>query len=85
MNPNTVHRAVAELERDGLLRAERGVGMVILGSGRSRARGGSESEIEARFAEAWRLAQAANLDAERVDQLFRRARRSARGAKGADE
>lgn len=82
VNPNTIHRAVAELERDGLLRAERGVGMVILGGGRGRARGGSEGEIEARFAEGWRLAQAADLDEARVEQLFRRARRGARTPTG---
>lgn len=75
VNPNTVHRAVAELERDGLVRPERGVGMVVLDTGRDRARDGSELEIEARFVDALRLARAANLDDERVEQILGRARR----------
>ena len=82
VNPNTIQRAVAELERDGLLRAERGVGMVVLGTGRARARGGSKVDIESRFAEALRLAHAAGFDDARVDQIYRRARKQTGTGRG---
>lgn len=82
VNPNTVQKAVASLEREGLVRAERGIGMIVQGGTRGQARSASEEEVRLRLEEAMRLAHAAGLSDERVEQLLRRARRARDSNKG---
>ncbi len=84
VNPNTVHRAVAELERSKLVRAERGVGMIVLSGTRGMARSGSEEDVRLRIEEALRLAEAAGIPGERVEQILRRARRGLGAGAGGD-
>ena len=42
VNPNTVHKAVTELEREGLVATERGRGMVVVDGVRVAARAGAD-------------------------------------------
>ncbi|MFN9077788.1 MAG: GntR family transcriptional regulator [bacterium] len=77
VNPNTVHKAIAELERDGLVAAERGRGMVVLAGTRAQARASGDEAVMQHLAEAARLAAAAHMDGERFEQLARRAMRAA--------
>lgn len=77
VNPNTVHKAVAELEREGLVEAERGRGMVVRAGTRSMARASGDEAVLAHLIEAARLADAAGMSADRFDLLVRRAQRAA--------
>ncbi len=75
VNPNTVHKAVAELERDGLVQAERGRGMVVLQGTRSQARASGEDALLEVLMQAVRLAADAGVSQERFETLLRRARK----------
>jgi len=75
VNPNTVHRAFSELEREGLVAAERGKGMVVLVRTRSSARSAGEDAVLTRLAEALRHARSIGLSEERFEALLARARR----------
>lgn len=77
VNPNTVHKAVAELEREGLVEAERGRGMVVRAGTRSMARASGDEAVLAHLIEAARLADSAGMSADRFDLLVRRAQRAA--------
>jgi GntR family transcriptional regulator len=77
VNPNTVHKAIAELERDSLVTAERGRGMVVLAGSRAQARASGDEAVLLHLAEAARLAAAAHMESERFEQLARRAIRTA--------
>lgn len=77
VNPNTVHRAFGELEREGLIASERGRGMVVLSRTRSPARAAGEDAVLARLADAIRHARSIGLSEERFDALLRRAQRLA--------
>ncbi len=77
VNPNTVQKAFAELEREGLVAAERGRGMVVRGGTRSSARINGEDAVLERLVDAMRLAHAVELDEARIDSLLRRARKLA--------
>jgi GntR family transcriptional regulator len=76
VNPNTVHKAVADLERDGLVSAERGRGMVVLAGTRQQARAAGEDAVLELLGDAVRHARAAGLSADRVELLLRRAQRN---------
>ncbi|MBL9141760.1 MAG: GntR family transcriptional regulator [Phycisphaerae bacterium] len=76
VNPNTVHKAVADLERDGLVTAERGRGMVVLAGTRQQARAAGEDAVLELLNDAVRQARSAGLSAERVELLLRRAQRT---------
>jgi GntR family transcriptional regulator len=76
INPNTVHKAVAELEREGLVEAERGRGMVVRAGTRTQARASGDDAVLVHLAEAVRLAAAAGMGDERFEQLVRRAQRA---------
>jgi GntR family transcriptional regulator len=78
VNPNTVHKAVAELERDGLVEAERGRGMVVRPGTRSQARASGDDAVSSQLAGAARLAAAAGMAEDRFEQLARRAFAAAR-------
>lgn len=75
VNPNTVHKAVADLERDGLVAAERGRGMVVLTGTRQQARTAGEEALVDALSDVVRQARAAGLSNERLEQLLRRAQR----------
>ncbi|MBI1302585.1 MAG: GntR family transcriptional regulator [Phycisphaera sp.] len=77
VNPNTVHKAIAELERDGLVTAERGRGMAVLAGSRAQARASGDEAVMLHLAEAARLAAAARMEPEKFEQLARRAIRAA--------
>ena len=73
VNPNTVQRAYEALEREGLIRSRKGVGMFVTEQGAAEARGKSGSMVEAAFVEGIRAARAANLSPEEIRAIFERA------------
>jgi GntR family transcriptional regulator len=77
VNPNTVQKAFSELEREGLVAAERGRGMVVIGGTRESARAAGEHAVVERLADAVRHARAVGLSDERFELLLRKARRLA--------
>ncbi len=72
INPNTVHKAYRELERDGLARARPGLGTFI-----TRSPSGTDPATQARFLTAmidWlRSARAAGLGPEDIEAIYRTA------------
>jgi GntR family transcriptional regulator len=70
INPNTVQRAYDELERQGLVRSHRGVGMFVAQRGARAARGRAEESILSAFVQAVFAATAAGLTSERIRELF---------------
>jgi GntR family transcriptional regulator len=75
INPNTVHKAYRELERDGLVRARPGLGTFV-----TRSPSGTDPVIQARFlAEltSWlRSARLAGLGPDDVEAIYRTAFRN---------
>jgi GntR family transcriptional regulator len=80
VNPNTVHKAVTELERDGLVATERGRGMVVVDGVRVAARAGAEDAVLTRISAAVRHARSVGMSDERFETLLRKARRLAADA-----
>ena len=70
VNPNTVQRAYEELDRQGLVKSHRGVGMFVARRGAHSARGRAEESVETAFVQAATAAAAAGLSAERIRELF---------------
>lgn len=77
VNPNTVHKAFSELEREGLVTPDRGRGMVVVAGVKQSARTSGEDAVLARLADAVRHARATGLSDERFEALVRRAKRLA--------
>lgn len=77
VNPNTVHKAVSELEREGLVATERGRGMIVLDGMRVAARAGAEEAVLHRLGAAVRHARSIGMSDERFETLLRKARRLA--------
>jgi GntR family transcriptional regulator len=75
INPNTVHKAYRELEREGLVRARPGLGTFV-----TRSPSGADPATQARFLAAmtdWlRSARAAGLDPDDIEAIYRTAYRS---------
>ncbi len=75
INPNTVHKAYRELEREGLVRARPGLGTFV-----TRSPSGADPVTQARFLAAmtdWlRSARAAGLDPDDIEAIYRTAFRS---------
>ena len=80
VNPNTVHKAVTELEREGLVATERGRGMVVVAGVRVAARAGAEDAVFNQLGAAVRHARAVGMSDERFEALLRKARRQAADA-----
>jgi GntR family transcriptional regulator len=72
INPNTVHKAYRELERDGLVRARPGLGTFV-----TRSPSGTDPATQARFLVAmtdWlRSARAAGLGPDDIEAIYRTA------------
>jgi GntR family transcriptional regulator len=72
INPNTVHKAYRELEREGLVRARPGLGTFV-----TRSPSGTDPATQARFLAAltdWlRSARAAGLDPGDIEAIYRTA------------
>lgn len=75
VNPNTVQRAYDQLEREGLVRSRRGVGLFVASGGTRAARNESEAAVREAFARGIQMARAADLTEQRIGTLFERARR----------
>ena len=73
VNPNTVQRAYDELDRQGLIKSHRGVGMFVADRGARSALGRAEESIHAAFAKAIGAAVSAGLNRERIRELFEQA------------
>ena len=75
INPNTVHKAYRELEREGLVRARPGLGTFV-----TRSPSGADPATQARFLAAmtdWlRSARAAGLDPDDIEAIYHTAFRS---------
>jgi GntR family transcriptional regulator len=75
INPNTVHKAYRELERDGLARARPGLGTFI-----TRSPSGTDPVTQARFLTAmadWlRSARSAGLGPDDIEAIYRTAFRT---------
>jgi GntR family transcriptional regulator len=75
VNPNTVQRAYEVLEREGLVRARKGVGMFVTDEGVLSARDKAEAGVHATFVQGIRAAQAAGIPVKRVRATFEKALR----------
>jgi GntR family transcriptional regulator len=73
VNPNTVQRAYEVLEREGLVRARKGVGMYVTKQGVTSAQSKAEEMLCSAFVQAMRAALAARIPAERVRAGFEKA------------
>ncbi len=71
VNPNTVQRAYQELERQGLVRMRRGLGVFVADNGKISATRHVESAVRERFAQGVRVGRDAGLDSQRMESLFR--------------
>ena len=75
INPNTVHKAYRELEREGLARARPGLGTFI-----TRSPSGTDPATQARFLAGltdWlRSARSAGLDPDDIEAIYRTAFRT---------
>jgi len=73
VNPNTVQRAFEVLERDGLVEARRGTGMVVTSGAVTAARRQAADVLSARLAAAINEALASGLTQREVRSAFRAA------------
>ena len=70
VNPNTVQRAYEELDRQGLVKSHRGVGMFVARRGAQSARDRAEESAQTALVQAVTAAAAAGLSADRIRELF---------------
>ena len=70
VNPNTVQRAYEEMDRQGLIRSRRGIGMFVAPRGTRSARGRAEESVQTAFVTAIGGARSADLSPERIRELF---------------
>lgn len=70
VNPNTVHRAYDELEREGLVHARRGLGMFVTHRAGRSALLGAEEQVRQAMILAVRRGRSAGLSADRLRELF---------------
>jgi GntR family transcriptional regulator len=73
VNPNTVQRAYQELERDGLIVARKGTGMVVAPRSRAAAQNGVEESVRQSLRDAITSARRAGVDRATVDKWYREA------------
>src|SRR5262245_17742246 len=70
VNPNTVQRAYEELDRQGLVKSHRGVGMFVARRGAQSARDRAEDSAQTALVQAVTAAAAAGLSTNRIRELF---------------
>ena len=70
VNPNTVQRAYAELEREGLVYSQRGKGLFVAEQGSTSAQTRTQIAVRRAFDEGIRAGRAAGMSAERVRDIF---------------
>ena len=70
VNPNTVQRAYQELERQGLVRTRKGLGVFVAKDGSGSAQDRSERTIRARLSEAVDIGRRAGIPADRIRAIF---------------
>jgi GntR family transcriptional regulator len=73
VNPNTVQRAYDELEREGLIYAQRGKGLFVAEKGTASAQSQAGDGVRRVLDEAVRAGQAAGMSADQVRELFNKA------------
>ncbi len=78
VNPNTVQRAYDELEREGVVVVQRGVGLFVADRDRRTARGEAEKAVLAAFQQGVQIGQEAGLPPERIRAVFDQALRKER-------
>jgi GntR family transcriptional regulator len=74
VNPNTVQRAYDELEREGLIRTRKGLGMFVTDRAAAKAQRGSQADVRRTLVEALRAAAAAGMTPQQVGEAFETAR-----------
>jgi len=80
VNPNTIQRAYEELEREGLIRARKGLGMAVTEQGVKSARSKSAEAVYNAFDYGIRAGQAANMPPSTILETFEQAWDGARTA-----
>jgi GntR family transcriptional regulator len=70
VNPNTVQRAYDELEREGLIYAQRGKGLFVADQGTASAQGRALEAVRRAFEEGVRAGLAAGVPADQMRQIF---------------
>ncbi len=70
VNPNTVQRAYDELEREGLIYAQRGRGLFVADQGAASAQCQALDAVRKAFEEAVRTGRAAGVGADQMRQIF---------------
>ncbi len=80
VNPNTVQRAYQELERQGVVYTQKGLGVFVASNGNVSARSRSEGAVRERFAQGIDLARAASLPDQTIRGLFDRSFQEHRSA-----
>jgi GntR family transcriptional regulator len=73
VNPNTVQRAYEVLEREGLVRARKGVGMFVTEEGVHEAMDKAEAAVHSTFVQGIRAAQAAGIPVGQIRAAFEQA------------
>lgn len=73
VNPNTVQRAYDELEREGLLYAQRGRGLFVTEDGATCAQARTQQAVRRAFDEGIRAARAAGMDDGIIREVFQAA------------
>ncbi len=73
VNPNTVQRAYQELERAGLVRSRKGVGMFVSEQSPESARNSSETAVQASFSQGIAIGKRADLPTDRMRTVFDKA------------
>lgn len=73
VNPNTIQRAYQELERQGFVYTRKGLGVFVANNGAATARNKSESAVQDRFIQGINLGRAANINEQRMKEIFRNA------------
>ena len=73
VNPNTVQRAYEQLEREGLIQARKGVGMVVTENGARSAQDKSAAAVYSAFDQGIRAGRAANMPPHRIRSAFDKA------------
>ena len=73
VNPNTVQRAYEQLEREGLVRARKGLGMFVTQRGAKSARTDSQEAVRRVFAQGIQAALAAGMAPAKIRTAFTQA------------